>query len=39
MMGSLFVRECPGVILRMPFRRYVSLGKDEVEGSGRPELI
>ena len=38
-MGSLLARECPGVNLRMPLRTYDNRGKDELEGSGRPELI
>ena len=38
-MGSLLARECPGVNLRMPFRTYDNRGNDELEGSGRPELI
>ena len=38
-MGSLFACECPGVNLCMPFRTYDNRGKDEFEGSGRPELI
>ena len=37
--GSLFWRDPSGLLLWMPLRRYVSLGKESNEGSGKPAVI
>ena len=39
MIGSLLARECCGMLLRIPFKMYGSLGNDISEGSGRPAAI